>query len=530
MTAVKLDLKHNFSSSIVVFLVALPLCMGVAMASGASVIQGILSGVIGGIVVGFFSNSHVSVSGPAAGLIVIVEGAFIDLKALDASHYLGIFALVVVLSGLIQMFLAALKLGSIADFIPVSVIKGMLAAIGIILILKQFPHLIGYDRDAFGESEFIQKDGHNTFSELYYALLYASPLAMLIGALGLGIQIFYESKFLKNVKWKTYLPAPLLVVATGVLIQNMAMRFFPNWAIQSSHMVNIPVFSELGTRGSNPILGLMQGLNLPYWSAITMPIVWKLGALIAVIASVESLLSLEAGEKIDPLKRTSSPNNELWAQGFGNLAAGILGALPITSVIVRSSANVNAGATRKTSTILHGFWLLVFVLFAPKLINQIPYSALAAILIFVGYKLAKPSLFKEQYHRGKNAIIPFVVTIVAILFSDLLIGITIGIVIGYVFVLRSNYVDAVSVVHEGSDYLVRFHSQTSFMNKSAVKKRIYQIPDNGSVIFDFSNNTFLDNDIIDLLGDFCESADQKNIGVEMKFHDEVQKQKILSRL
>ncbi len=526
----KLDLKNNFSSSIVVFLVALPLCMGVAMASGASVIQGILSGVIGGIVVGLFSNSHVSVSGPAAGLIVIVEGAFTDLKTVDASHYLGIFALVVVLSGLIQMLLAALKLGTIADFIPVSVIKGMLAAIGIILILKQFPHLIGYDRDAFGESEFIQKDGHNTFSELYYALLYASPLAIIIGILGILVQIVYESNYLKNAKWKTYLPAPLLVVTLGILIQALALRFSPDWAIQNSHMVNIPVFSEMSAKGSNPFIGLIQGLNMPYWSAIGMPIVWKLAALIAVIASVESLLSLEAGEKIDTFKRTSSPNNELWAQGFGNLAAGLLGALPITSVIVRSSANVNAGATLKTSTILHGFWLLVFVLFAPKLINQIPYSALAAVLIFVGYKLAKPSLFKEQYQRGKNAIIPFVITIVAILFSDLLIGITIGIVIGYVFVLRSNYVDAVSVVHAGSDYLVRFHSQTSFMNKSSVKKRIYEIPENGSVIFDFSNNTFLDNDIIDLLGDFCEAAQSKKIGVEMKFHDDVQKQRILKRL
>lgn len=523
------DLKHNFSASIVVFLVALPLCMGVAMASGVTVIQGIMAGVIGGLVVGALSGSHVSVSGPAAGLIVIVENAFADIKAFDSLHFMEIFALAVLISGVFQLILAILKLGSIADFIPVSVIKGMLAAIGIMLILKQFPHLVGYDRDAFGEAKFIQKDGHNTFSEIYYAIKSPTALAVIIGFLGIFIQLFYDFNFMKKAKWKTYVPAPLLVVAFGIIINNAAISFFPEWAIQRSHMVNIPIFSETGNIGES-MKGLFGSFYFPHWQAIQYGFVWKLAALIAVIASVESLLSLEAGDKIDSLKRSSNPNRELWAQGIGNILAGFIGALPVTAVIVRTSANVNAGSTNRSSAVLHGFWLLLFVVLAPKLINQIPLSALASVLIFVGYKLAKPSLFKEQYQRGWNAIIPFVITIIAILLSDLLIGILVGILVGYIFILRTNYVDAVTVVHEGDAYLVRFHSQTSFMNKALVKKRISNIPPKGSVIFDFSNNSFIDTDIIDMIGDYCEFAERQQITVEMKFHDDVQKNRILTRL
>ena len=523
----KWDLKHDFSASIVVFLVALPLCMGVAMASGGTVIQGIMAGVIGGMVVGAMSGSHVSVSGPAAGLIVIVETAFNDIKVFEPVHYFGVFALAVLISGLFQLVLAALKLGSIADFIPVSVIKGMLAAIGIMLILKQFPHLVGYDRDAFGDDQFIQKDGHNTFTEIYYAIKSPTALAVIIGIWGIILQVAYDFKWLKNAKWKTFIPAPLLVVVSGIVINNYALHYAPDWAIMNSHMVNIPIFANENT---GAFAGLYQSFNFPHWPSLSNLFVWKLAALIAVIASVESLLSLEAGDKIDPQKRNSDPNRELLAQGVGNILAGFIGALPVTAVIVRTSANVNAGSKTRGSTIMHGLWLLLFVVFAPKLMNQIPLAALASVLIFVGYKLAKPALFKEQYLRGLNAIIPFVITIIAILLSDLLVGIMVGIVVGYIFVLRTNYVDAVSVVNEGNDYLVRFHSQTSFMNKASVKERISRIPSNGSVIFDFSNNSFIDTDIIDMIGDFCEYAERQHIVVEMKFHDEVQKTRILTRL
>lgn len=521
------DLKYDFSASIVVFLVALPLCMGVALASGGTVIQGIMAGVIGGVVVGAISGSHVSVSGPAAGLIVIVETAINDIKVFDPIHYFGVFALAVLIAGVFQLVFAVLKLGSIADFIPVSVIKGMLAAIGIMLILKQFPHLLGYDRDAFGDDQFIQKDGHNTFSEIYYAIKSPTALALIIGLWGIILQLAYETKWLKEAKWKTFIPAPLLVVVSGILINNYALVYAPDWAIMSSHMVDIPIFSNEST---GAFAGLIQSFNFPNWASISNFFVWKIAALIAVIASVESLLSLEAGDKIDHQKRSSDPNRELLAQGVGNILAGLVGALPVTAVIVRTSANVNSGSKTRASTIMHGFWLLLFVVFAPKLMNQIPLAALASVLIFIGYKLAKPALFKEQYQRGLNAIIPFVITIIAILLSDLLIGIVIGIVVGYIFVLRTNYVDAVSVVNEGNEYLVRFHSQTSFMNKATVKKRLSNIPSKGSVVFDFSNNSFIDTDIIDMIGDFCEYAKRQQIAVEMKFQDEVQKTSILGRL
>ena len=524
----KLDLGRNIPASIVVFLVALPLCMGVAMASGASVIQGILSGVIGGTVVGMLSGSHVSVSGPAAGLIVIVESAFLDLKQVDASNYLELFALVVFLAGIIQLLLGIVKLGNIADFIPVSVIKGMLAAIGIILILKQIPHLVGYDKDAIGEAEFFQKDGHNTFTELYYAFVSITPLALIIGILGVFIQIFWDSKLMKNQNWKTYLPAPLIVVVAGVGINLASNSFFPDLTIQASHLVNIPSFGS--ATGSGFLGGFFQNFHTPFWMGISMPIIWKMAFVIAIIASIESLLSLEAGDKIDPQKRTAPPNRELFAQGVGNMLAGLIGALPITAVIVRTSANVNSGSTNRYSAIFHGFWLLLFVLFFPHVINLIPLSALASILIFVGYKLAKPALFKEQYHRGLNAFWPFLFTIVVILLTDLLVGITIGMVVGYMFVLRENYRESLTVVNEGQDFLFRFHSQTSFMSKSVLKKKLELVHPNGSVIFDFSNNVFVDNDLLDMIGDFQEYSQLHNINVQFKFHDDVQKERIFKRL
>lgn len=526
-----LDLKNNLSSSIVVFLVALPLCMGVALASGGSVLQGILAGVIGGVVVGAMSGSNISVSGPAAGLIVIVESTFTGLEKIDPVNYLMYFALVVFLSGVIQIALGLLKLGNVADFIPVSVIKGMLAAIGIILILKQVPHLVGYDKDAMGELEFIQKDGHNTFSELYFALQRITPLAIIIGLLGLFIQVIYELPKIKSIKWLQFLPAPLLVVIVGVILNQWALNSFTDWAIKGSHMVNVNVFSEEGDLVET-LYGFWTWSGFPFvgFDGLGISLVWKMAFIFAIIGSIESLLSLEAGDKIDPLKRNSPPNRELIAQGVGNVFAGLFGALPVTSVIVRTSANANSGATNKTSTILHGLWLFIFVLFAPKLINLIPLSALASVLIYVGYKLARPTLFKEQYQRGKNAFIPFVITILAILLSDLLVGITIGLVTGFYFVLKTNYVEAISDVSDNGAHLIRFHAQTSFLNKALLKRKLYDIPMGDSVILDFSNNHFIDNDITDLIGDFCEHAERSNIEVEMRFHDDVQQLKIQNKL
>lgn len=524
-----LSLGKNLSSSLVVFLVALPLCMGVAMASGASVIQGIMAGVIGGIVVGAMSGSHVSVSGPAAGLIVIVEGAYKDISAINSEHVFAIFGLVVLLAGVIQIVIGSLKWGVIADFIPVSVIKGMLAAIGIIMILKQVPHLVGYDKVAFGDEEFIQKDGHNTISELFYAFQRLSPIAVLIGILGLAIQFLWEMPAIKKNKLFQWFPAPLIVVLMGVFVNQAVLNFGDaSFAVKAKHMVNVPILGD-GSVGS-AFAGLATQFYTPYWTAIGEFLVWKIAFIIALIASIETLLSLEAGDKIDPLKRVSPPNRELIAQGVGNTLAGFIGALPITAVIVRTSANVNAGATNKYSSIFHGFWLLLFVLFAPQLINLIPLSALAAVLTFVGYKLAKPSLLKEQKARGMDALIPFLGTILAILFTDLLIGITIGLVLGYYFVLKSNFHKTFNMVSSGNNLMLRFHNQVTFMNKSVLRKELYQIPDGASLILDFSNSTFIDNDITDVLSDFIKQAPSRTIQVQCKYHNEKQSEDLNSRI
>jgi MFS superfamily sulfate permease-like transporter len=519
------SLKRDFSASIVVFLVALPLCMGVAIASGGTVIQGILAGVIGGIVVGLLSGSHVSVSGPAAGLIVIVETALNDLKVIDPVHYFSAFATAVLLAGIIQLILGAIKLGVIADFIPVSVIKGMLAAIGIIMILKQLPHVLGYDGNPFGDEGFLQKDGHNTFSEIIVALQDVLPLTVIIGVLGIAIQVIWEMPAIKKYKFTQLLPAPLLVVVFGVALNELSKHFFPDITIVGKHMVSVPVFSEMGNIvGASK--GLLNTINWPDLSFITNAVVLKAAVVIAIIASIESLLSLEAGDKIDPEKRVSPPNRELFAQGVGNILAGIFGAMPVTAVIVRTSANVNGGAKSRMSAVIHGIWLLLFVLALPVLINQIPNSALAAVLIFVGYKLAKPKLFKEQFKKGNTAFYPFVVTILAILLTDLLIGITIGMILGFYYVIKSNFHKSFSIVKDENNTMLRFHNQASFLNKSVLKEKLSQVQPNEYLLIDFSNCTFIDSDICDILSDFKVHAKNANIQLEMKFLNDKQEREL----
>lgn len=522
-------LSKDIPASLVVFLVALPLCMGVAMASGGNVIQGILAGVIGGIVVGFISGSQVSVSGPAAGLITIVIAALSDLKVMTPEHYLGAFALTIFLAGIIQLLMGVLKLGVIADFIPISVIKGMLAAIGIIMILKQIPHLVGYDKDAMGEEEFLQNDGHNTFSEIFFSFEQLSTMALIVGFTGILIHIFWDTKYIKNNKIFSLIPASLLTVVFGVLINEIATIVNPIYAIKPEHMVRVPIFSSTGNI-TESFVGLFHSFTFPNFSFITSPVVWKIAIVIAIVASIESLLSLEAGDKIDPEKRTSPANREMFAQGVGNVIAGLVGALPITAVIVRTSANVNAGSKTKMSAIFHGFWLLAFILFAPDLINKIPLSALAAVLIFVGYKLAKPSLFIEQKKKGSIAFYPFVITIVAILLTDLLIGITIGMLLGFYFVIKSNFHKSFSIVREENNVLVRFHHQATFLNKSVLKKKLISIEKGDSVLLDFTNCTFMDSDIIDILNDFLIHSSMNEIKVEMQFVSETQELKILKNL
>ncbi len=525
-TGMKFHTK-DISASIVVFLVALPLCLGIAHASGVPVINGLIAGIVGGIVVGFVSGSHVSVSGPAAGLITLVEYSLRDLSggnpAATATYALQAFAMAVVIAGVLQMLLGLLKVGKLADFIPASVIKGMLAAIGLLLILKQVPHLVGWDADDFGDEGFIQHDGQTTFSEIMVAFNHLTPMAMFIGVMGLAIQFLWDTPALKKMGWLQLLPAPLLVVLLGVGVNAWAIQNNPALSITDhSHLVNIPQFLRSGDGQSL--------LTFPSMGALGSLVVWVIAIKITLIASIESLLSIEASDKIDPHKRVTPPNRELIAQGVGNTVSGLFGGIPVTAVIVRSSANVNAGGMTKWSAILHGVWLTVAVLFFPHALNLIPNAALAAVLIYVGYKLAKPSLIMSEWRKGKMSFLPFIVTIVSILFSDLLIGILIGMAVAFYFIIRSNFHRSITLVELDNNYMVRFQQQATFLNKSLLKTLLDRIPSNAQVIMDLTHCTFMDVDILDVIDDFQVKAAERNILISYEFLNDAQKTKLLGDL
>jgi len=492
----------DLPASIVVFLVALPLCLGIALGSNApSLFAGIIGGIVGGIVIGLLSGSQLSVSGPAAGLTAIVAAAIGMLPAWEA------FLLAVVLAGILQVIFGFLKGGFLGDYVPNSVIKGMLAAIGIILILKQFPHLIGFDKDFQGDEAFFQKDDNNTFSEILYAFNYIKPVAVIIGVLGILIQVLWEKVLVKKSTIFKLIPAPLIIVAVGITL-NIAFGKNEKFALEQEHLVNIPMASSFRE--------FTSFFTLPNWSFITNGDVWITAITLALVASLETLLSIEASDKLDPYKRVTNNNRELKAQGVGNIVSGMIGGLPLTSVIVRSSANINAGAKTKMSAVVHGILLLLCVAFIPSLLNMIPYAALASVLIYTGYKLAKISLFKEFYSKGWDQFIPFVVTILAILLTDLLKGIVVGIVVGLYFVMRSNYRSALFVVNDDNKYLFRLRKDVSFLNKATVKRKLEEIPDSAYVIIDTTRADFIDKDIIDTINDFISHAHLKNITVDIK--------------
>jgi len=495
------NIIKDVPASIVVFLVALPLCLGIASASEAPVISGLIAGVIGGIVVGSISNSNVSVSGPAAGLTTIVLASISKLGAFD------IFLISVFIAGLIQIGFGLLRLGFLAQFVPNSVIKGMLAAIGIILILKQIPHAVGYDRDFEGDFAFEQPDKHNTFSELWYMLDFVSYGAIIIALLSIAVLLIWEIKALKKYLFFQVIPGALVVVLLGIGLNEYFRLYMPQFYldITGKHVVDVPVFS-------GP-LDFFTGLTMPAFSNITDPRVWLVAVEIALVATLESLLSIEATDKIDPYNRITSPNRELLAQGSGNAVSGLLGGIPVTAVIVRSSANINAGARSKLSAILHGIFLLLSVLFLTPLLNRIPFASLAAVLLMVGYKLTKPSLFVKEYKRGWNSIIPFVVTIVAILFTDLLKGIFIGMLAGIFFVIRSNYQHAVEVSRAGRNTIIRFNKDIFFTHKARIKRELMQVSDEGELLLNADKISFIDKDVLELLREFAESCPDRGIQV-----------------
>jgi MFS superfamily sulfate permease-like transporter len=491
----------DFPSSIVVFLVALPLCLGIALASNAPLFSGIIAGIIGGIVIGSLSGSQLSVSGPAAGLIAIVGAAILKLPTFET------FLLAVVICGALQVVFGFIKAGVIGDYVPNCVIKGMLAAIGLILILKQFPHLVGYDANFLGDESFKQANNENTFSGIIHSLRYITPVAVLIGAVGLLFQFAWE-KFTANKKgFIRIIPAPLIVVLVGIAIN----EFFKNgstYAIDPKHMVNIPIAQSTGE--------FFSFFTRPDFNGFLNKEVWIAGVTLALVASLETLLSIEAIDDLDPYQRVTNKERELKAQGIGNMISGLIGGLPITSVIVRSSANVNAGARSKMSAIYHGILLLLCVALIPALLNLIPKAALAAVLIYTGYKLAKPSLFKAYYRKGWDQFLPFVLTITAILLTDLLIGVLIGIGVGLFFIIRSNFKTSVFIVHDHNKYLIRLRKDVSFLNKPIIKNKLEEIPAEASVLIDTSRADFIDKDIIEVIEDFAIHAPLKNIRVQVK--------------
>ncbi len=496
------NLKYDLKASLVVFLVALPLCLGIAIASGAPPMAGLIAGIVGGLVVGSLSGSHVSVSGPAAGLTVIV---------LDSISSLGTFELflgAVVAAGLIQLILGFLKAGVLGYYFPHSVIKGMLSAIGLILILKQIPHALGYDKDTMGDETFLQADQHNTFSEIWYAFQYFSPGAIPIVLVALFILISFEKPKLKNHKIFGAIPGALWAVISGILINELYGLIRPEWKLEGEHMVSIPVLSSVSELGSL--------ITFPNFGLLTSPEFWLVAITLAAIGSIETLLSIDAADKMDPQKRITPASKELVAQGVGNTISGLVGGLPITAVIVRSSANIAAGAKTKLSAIIHGLLLAILVLAIPGILNKIPLSCLAAVLFLVGYKLAKPSIFIATYEKGWDQFIPFVITILAILLTDLLIGIGIGMVLGLFFVVKTNFHKAITITEYNGNYLVKLQKDVSFLNKAILMKHLAEIPDGSSVILNAQKANFIDHDIQEVLNDFIASAVSKNINVTVE--------------
>ncbi|HEY0137660.1 MAG TPA: SulP family inorganic anion transporter [Nannocystis sp.] len=493
--------RDDLPAAIVVFLVALPLCLGIALASGATPLAGITAGVIGGVVVGSLSGSSVSVSGPAAGLTAVVLAGITDLGGYP------IFLTAVLLAGMMQLGLGLARAGGVAHFVPVSVVRGMLAAIGLILMLKQIPHALGRDIDYEGDETFVEPGGGNTFSDIAEAVMHVEPGALLVFLVSLGVLLGW-SRIVPRIRNGNWFPASLLAVLAGTATNLALLVWWPEAALQASHRVAMPLLSSPGA--------LAEAMQFPDFSHILDGAVWRMAVTLALIASIESLLSAEAADKLDPWRRITPMNRELRAQGVGNIVAALLGALPVTAVIVRSSANVAAGGKTRLATIVHGILLLLSALFLAPWLNWIPLASLAAVLIVMGWRLARPRILLEQYRRGVGQFVPYVVTIMAILLTDLLIGILIGIGVGVFFVVRSNFRSAVIVTRDGDTVLIRFAKDVSFLNKPRLRGIFETITDGTSVIIDGTRAQFIDSDIVECIDDFVVSAPTRDITVELR--------------
>jgi len=499
-------LKSDFASGLVVFLVALPLCLGIALASGAPLFSGIISGVIGGIVVGFLSKSHISVTGPAAGLTAIVLAAITDLGAYE------VFLTAVIIAGLLQLLLGFLKAGSISNYFPTNVIEGMLAGIGIIIFLKQIPHAVGYDKVSEGDTSFFEKGGSNMITTIVDAFNYINYGSIIITIIALIILIVWNKiPALKNLK---LVPAALIAVFSGIILNEIFIRTGSSLQVSKDHLVALPV--------PQSIEEFKAMFVLPDFSVATLTStkVWIVGITIAIVASIETLLCIEASDRMDPQKRFTNTNVELKAQGIGNLLSGLIGGLPMTSVVVRSSANASAGAKTKASTIIHGLLLMVSVLTIAPFLNRIPLATLAAILLLIGYKLARPAIFKHFLEKGKYQYLPFLATVIAVVLLDLLKGVALGMLISIFFVLRGNFKRAYSFrkeqYHDGDVIHIELAQEVSFLNKAAIKNTLKNIPDNSTVVINASDTVYIAHDVLDLIEEFKEiRAVEENINVKL---------------
>jgi MFS superfamily sulfate permease-like transporter len=504
------DLKYDLPSGLVVFLIALPLCLGIALASGAPLFSGMIAGIIGGLVVGSLSGSHTSVSGPAAGLTAVV---LVSVQQLGSFQ---VFLLALVLAGIFQLALGFARAGMIANYFPSNVIKGMLTGIGIIIILKQIPHALGYDKDAEGDFAFFEQGGSNTFLSIWETLTqFIHPGATIVALISIGIMRLWESPSVKSKLG--FLPGALVAVVVAVLINQVLITLGEPWAILPEHLVSIPV--------ANDASAFIAQFTFPDYSQWANTKVLSVAFTLCIVASIETLLCLEAVDKIDPYLRTSDPNRELRAQGVGNILSGLIGGLPITSVIVRSSANVNANARTKFSAIFHGLFLLVCVALIPAILNKIPLAALAAVLILTGYKLAKISIFKESWSNGKYQWWPFIITVFAVVFTDLLTGVAIGLVASAFAILRGNMRNAYyfhkEEYHEGDVINIKLSQEVSFLNKAAIKQTLFDLPENSKVVIDATDTAYIDFDVLESIREFAkEKAASKNIKLTLKgFHE-----------
>jgi MFS superfamily sulfate permease-like transporter len=497
--------KNDLPASIVVFFVALPLCLGIALASGAPLFSGLIAGIIGGIVVGTISDSQVGVSGPAAGLAAIVLAAIASLGGYNN------FLVAVVLGGAIQILFGVLRAGIIAYYFPSSVIKGMLTGIGIIIILKQIPHFFGYDADPEGDWAFFQVDGHNTFSEILYAINAISLGPTIIALVSLGILILWDRVLSKKAKIFQLVQGPLVAVVVGIVFYAI-YQGSDTLGFSSDQLVSVPVPEDTAS--------FLAQFTFPNFGVITNPNVWVVAFTIALVASLETLLCVEATDKLDPERRVTPTNRELFAQGTGNMLSGLIGGLPITQVIVRSSANIQSGNKTKMSAIIHGFFLLISIMLIPRLLNMIPLSVLAAILFIVGYKLAKPALFKTMYELGWKQFVPFIVTVLGIIFIDMLIGLALGLLVGLVVVLIKSYQNSHVLHIEGDDVpdgkiKMTLAEQVTFFNKGAILRELNNLPENSFLELDVRRTRYLDNDVIEILDDFSHKARLRNITIKL---------------